>query len=275
MNEQNELEFSLSSEKAISAMLIPFVSPEMISVPIPVARSGVFTAVNMVETSRSNTMFNDHLCYKDEHIMVSFTGHLLNQDDADVMAVVNKLVSSQKTNSIKLMRIDFLKELGWTLNNHSYARLLDCMTRLSASVFYLESPEENGSFSKKKISLNMFMFKQDGNFLDISIPEQSRKLYQDNGLLDWEKRRMIKSKNGLAKSIQFYMSGFPTQKDFEIELSYLKTKMARAISPDYKFVSVAEKAFAELEAVGIVKAGSSSVFKHPYLRSWHCKWEAA
>jgi uncharacterized protein YdhG (YjbR/CyaY superfamily) len=273
--EQEELQLSLSADKAVSAMLIPFVSPSMISVPIPVARSGVFTAANMVETSSSGVMFNDHLCYKDDTIMVSFTGHLLNQDDADVMAVVNKLISSQRSNSFKLMRIDFLKELGWTLNNHSYARLLDCMTRLSASVFYLESPEENDSFSKKKISLNMFMFKQDGNFLEISIPEQSRPLYRNNGLLDWDKRRMIKSKNGLAKSIQFYMSGFPNQKEFEIELSFLKTNMARAISPDYKFVDVAKKAFAELEAVGVIKPGSSEVFKHQYLRCWYCKWEAS
>lgn len=252
-----------------SVMMAPFAS-----VPMHVARSGMFSATTGY-VAEDTIPIRDMECYRDENIRVSFTGHILNQDDADVLMVVNYMIKSSnlsKGDHLKMFRATLLHELGWSANGENYARLLECMKRLTESMYYLESPDENSSFNKKSVPLRMFMYKQDGQYLEIWIPEESSALYKDNAILNWQKRKLLNSKSNLPRAIQFYMSGFPEKKEFRVEITKIKT-IARSISPNSKFVVSLKRGLEDLEKANIIQEGSWWVKKEYGL--WWCGWTVA
>lgn len=247
---------------------MPFFPDELASLPVHIGRSGVFSPA----TEEEAKFYHDAVFYKDENIILKYSGHSLNQDDADVFMTVLRLTKGGKTGRdgrIRTLRSTLLSELGWTRAGKSYSRLLSSIKRLTESLFYYETL---GTDSDTPISrshpLRMFEYElTQGEHYVIWIPRESMMLFEQNGFLNWEKRQSIGARNGLAKSIQLYSSSLANTNTVRMMVAELKD-ITRTKSPENKFRVSLQRAFEELERVQLIE--NSWINKDG--KDWYCGW---
>ncbi len=247
---------------------LPIFPDELASVPMHVARSGVFGPSGEDDGGR---YYHDAPFYKDDKIVLKFSGHSLNQDDADVFMAVLRLTKGGKAGMdgrIRTMRAYLVDELGWPRSGKNYGRLLSSLKRLTESLFYYETLNKDSSAPVERSKpLRMFEYDQNGDYLMLWIPKESMMLFEHNGFLNWEKRLSIAPRNGLAKAIQLYTAGLVDVKEVRMPLSELKV-ITRSKSPESKYRISVQRAFEELERVNVLE----NTWIRKESGDWYCGW---
>lgn len=283
MNQQSQLSLVLSEVKqevdaadSVAApvtldqiLSIPFLRDGFKAIPTAVARSGAFSSSNEVANKESDFMNNVTL-YRDDNIVVKFSGHLLNQSDADIWMQVIALMKNKKLGTdgrIKARRSEFMRMLGWDVAGPNYEKLLNSFKRLVESTFYLESPDEDASDSKKSKPLRMFEYTQEDGFITVWIPSESMALFSRMSEVNWDARLKLGNRMDLAKAVQIYASSFTPGHIHTISLGDLKSITGHK-SPDRKFAIILERALNKLQDLNVL----SNVWVSKELGVWYCGW---
>ena len=248
--------------------LFPFFPDQAAAIPTHIAKSGVFSYEATTELSKA--YFKDVLLYQNSKTLLKFSGFHLSQTEADIFMCILRLIKGRRMGEegkIVITKAELIRQLGWADSGSNYAKLLEAFKRLSESQFYLESAQDDGSATKESIPIKLFNFQQKSDHVVMWIPEESMPMFENISYLNWEARKRIDHRQGLAKSIQLFASAYKQGANRKIELDELKEKVGYK-SPRDKFVKSLEKALGELERHGIL----SNTWIKKDLGIWYCGW---
>jgi hypothetical protein len=248
-------------------VIMPWLMNTIASLPMHVARSGVFKPDNP-----GDSIFNEIVIYEDDELSVSFTGEMMDQDQADVLMVVNDCIKNglaDELGRVKITKAAFLEKINWSLSSHGYKRLLVALKKLTKAVFFYDSVGTSEE-RKRSLPMRMFQYEQDEKYLLLWIPKESQKMFDSNTLLSWDKRQMIAPRNNLAKFLQVQINSYPETKSKTMLLIDLK-KRAEYESPERKFAQALRNAFDELIRVNVIESGWVNKLEDG---KWWCGWKA-
>jgi hypothetical protein len=248
--------------------LFPFFPDQAAAIPTHIAKSGVFSYESTTELSEA--YFKDVVLYQSTKNLLKFSGFHLSQTEADIFMCVLRLIKGRmvgEDGKVMITKAELLRQLGWVDSGSNYAKLLESFKRLSESQFYLESTQDDGSSSKESLPLKLFSFNQKKDHVILWIPEESLPMFESISYLNWEARKRIDHRQGLAKSIQLFAAAYKQGANRKLVLDDLKAKVGYR-SPRDKFVKSLEKAFSELERHGILE----NVWIKKELGVWYCGW---
>ena len=248
--------------------LFPFFPDQAAAIPTHIAKSGVFSYESTTELNE--IYFKDVILYQSTNNVLKFSGFHLSQTEADIFMCVLRLIKGRmvgEDGKVTITKAELLRQLGWVDSGSNYAKLLASFKRLSESQFYLETTQDDDSASKESLPLKLFSFNQKKDHVILWIPEESLPMFDNISYLNWEARKRINHRQGLAKSIQLFAAAYKQGANRKIILDDLKAKVGYK-SPRDKFIKSLEKAFSELERYGILE----NVWIKKELSIWYCGW---
>ena len=151
-----------SSTLTVSQDQLPIWPQELRGMPNAFARSALFNVANARKGKRSNLKRAPIAALRG--ITITYTGEELRQDDDDVYLQILHIARMHPLGTyVQFTAHSMLRELGWSINNGSYKRLVDCLDRLKASAVAVTVEGLSGSRTNYTGSLiRSFKWKEDG-----------------------------------------------------------------------------------------------------------------
>jgi hypothetical protein len=173
---------------------LPMWPEQARGLPNAFARSALFTVANARKGERS--YIRNRQVASVNGVAINYKGEELRQDDEDVFLQLLHLARHHEAgNTVRFTAHAMLKSLAWTINSGSYARLVECITRLNATSLgvTVELGASRVNFSGSLI--RKFRWKEDGSdqtlrLWEISLEPEIVTLFGPTSYsrLEWEMR---------------------------------------------------------------------------------------
>lgn len=194
-------------EQAVLELVLPDWSELFRGVPNGFLRSGLFTA-------RSKSIRNDIKGVKIASLSnfdVFYKGEELRQDDLSVwIALMTRAKKQPLGDKIFFVAYSLIKDLGWSLNSVSYARVKACIERLKLTSLKIGSKDQKSAYVGSLIRDFAYDLEDEQGNASWMIrlePEIAKLFVNDSTtFLEWEERKALGTRSSLAQWLHGYFS---------------------------------------------------------------------
>jgi len=173
---------------------LPMWPEQARGLPNAFARSALFTVANARKGERS--YIRNKQVASVNGIVINYKGEELRQDDEDVFLQLLHLARHHEAgDTVRFTAHAMLKSLGWTVNSGSYARLVECITRLNATSLGVTVELGNSRVNFSGSLIRKFRWKEEASdqtlrLWEISLEPEIVSLFGPTAYsrLEWEMR---------------------------------------------------------------------------------------
>lgn len=224
-----------SYEQAVLELVLPDWNELFRGVPNGFLRSGLFTA-------RSKSIRNDVKGVKIASLSnfdVFYKGEELRQDDLSVwIALMTKAKKQPLGDKIFFVAYSLVKDLGWSLNSVSYARVKACIERLKLTSLKIGSKDQKSAYVGSLIRDFAYdVFDENGNasWMIRLEPDIARLFVNENTtFLEWDERKTLGTRNTLAQWLHGYFSSHTTPIPIPIRKIHELCESGQKSLPNFK-----------------------------------------
>lgn len=200
-----------SYEQTVLELVLPDWNDLFRGVPNGILRSGLFTA-------RSKSVRNDIKGVKIASLSnfdVFYKGEELRQDDLSVwIALMTRAKKQPLGDKIFFVAYSLVKDLGWSLNSVSYARVKACIERLKLTSLKIGSKDQKSAYVGSLIrdfAYDAIDEQGDTSWMIRLEPEIAKLFVNENTtFLEWEERKKLGTRSTLAQWLHGYFSSHTT-----------------------------------------------------------------
>lgn len=237
-----------------SQLQLPMWPQDVRGLPNAFARSALFTVAHARKGARAH--LKRRIVQSLTGISITYTGEELRQDDEDVyLQIIHCARSQDILTPVRFTASAMITELGWTRNNASYKRLVDCLDRMKASSIAVTVSSTEGVRANYTGSLiRAFRWREDSGGVtlrewEILLEREIVGLFSPDSYtrLDWKMRMKL---SPLEKWLHTFYHTHGTPFPYKVETIHALTGSEIKLADLRKFRYKLKKALQSLVDIG-------------------------